>query len=226
MSAFMKCCSVPLLLLLTAATVHGQDSQEARAILEKVSQASQTGRSYRAEFTGSIESKGSGLQQKVDLAGTVTFQRPDKLRMEMKMGPAEILMVRDGAQTWIYMPDPLPIGQSKLYRTFLNGRTPTPGKSAGCPNCNEAKPALEDRQTLEVIFADLKELNHGASFNNAQASITKLHRGSDSGYIGIAQDILTTIANGLRSMVADRGALPVGPETGGCRAERAPGRRL
>jgi outer membrane lipoprotein-sorting protein len=103
MNALMKC-SVPFLLLLTAAAVHGQDSQEARAILEKVSQASQTGRSYRAEFTGSIESKGSGLEQKVDLAGTVTFQRPDKLRLEVKMGPAEILTVRDGAQGWIYMP--------------------------------------------------------------------------------------------------------------------------
>jgi outer membrane lipoprotein-sorting protein/predicted Zn-dependent protease len=96
--------SLLLSLFLTAAAVHGQDSQEARAILERVSQASQTGRSYRAEFTGSIDSKGSGLQQKVELAGTVTFQRPDKLRMEMKMGPAEILMVRDGAEGWIYMP--------------------------------------------------------------------------------------------------------------------------
>src|SRR6266436_4237697 len=86
----------PLLtfLLFSVACVHGQDSQEARAILEKVTQPGQSNRSYRAAFSGSVENKGSGLQQKVEITGTITFDHPDKLRAEIKMGPVEALIVR------------------------------------------------------------------------------------------------------------------------------------
>ncbi len=84
--------------------VYGQDSPAARAILDKVNQASHTGQSYRAEFIGSIENKGTGLQQKIELKGTVIFQQPDKFRMEVQIGPREVLMIRDRTEVWIYHP--------------------------------------------------------------------------------------------------------------------------
>ncbi|MDP8990641.1 MAG: TonB family protein [Acidobacteriota bacterium] len=39
----------------------------------------------------------------MEIAGNVISQAPEKLRAEMKVGPAEILVVRDGAQIWTYM---------------------------------------------------------------------------------------------------------------------------
>ena len=71
--------SLLVLLLTMAGAIYGQDSPDARAILDKVAQASRTGRSYRAEFAGSLESAGTGMQQKVELRGTVIFQQPDKV---------------------------------------------------------------------------------------------------------------------------------------------------
>ena len=88
----------PLLvsLLTMAGAIYGQDSPDARAILDKVAQAGRTGRSYRAEFAGSLESTGKGIQQKVEFGGAIIFQQPDKVRMEIKTGPVETLMVRNG----------------------------------------------------------------------------------------------------------------------------------
>jgi len=106
------------LLLFSVACVYGQDSQEARAILEKVTQPGQSGKSYRAAFSGTAETKGSGLQQKVEITGTITFAHPDKLRAEIKMGPVEALMVRDGAQSWIYRP------ATKQYMKFSSTASP------------------------------------------------------------------------------------------------------
>ena len=89
-------------IFLTFSVAFGQDSPDARAILDKVAQVAKAGRSYRAEFVGSVENKGTGLQQKLELAGNVIAQPPGKLRAEMNVGPAEILVVRDGAQLWTY----------------------------------------------------------------------------------------------------------------------------
>jgi TonB family protein len=91
------------LIFLAFVAANGQDSPDARAILDKVAQASKMGRSYRAEFSGSVENKGTGLQQKLEIAGNVIAQPPGKLRAEIKVGPTEILVVRDGAQIWTYM---------------------------------------------------------------------------------------------------------------------------
>src|SRR5579872_5372453 len=91
-------------LLLTAGICRGQDSPDARAILDRVAQAGPPGRTYRAEFSGSLENSGTGLQQKIALSGNVLFQPPNKLRMEMTMGPTDMLMVRNGAEGWIYYP--------------------------------------------------------------------------------------------------------------------------
>jgi TonB family protein len=100
------------LLLLAFVASYGQDSPEARAILDKAAQASQSGRSYRAEFGGSTEDKSTGFDRKLEFAGTILLQPPGKLRAEVRAGPIEQWTVRDGTQTWLYLP------RAKQYRKF------------------------------------------------------------------------------------------------------------
>ena len=80
------------------------DTPEARSILNMVAQAAQSGRSYRAEFKTSVDTKSNGMQQKIDMTGTILFQPPGKMRMDMNMGPMQMLMVSDGKQGWSYLP--------------------------------------------------------------------------------------------------------------------------
>lgn len=94
----------------------GQDSPEARAILDKVVQASKAGRSYRAEIGGSAENEG----MKIAVAGNAIFQPPGKFRAELTIGPNEILMVGDGSQTWIYQ------AAEKSYRRVVTGSRADP----------------------------------------------------------------------------------------------------
>ena len=118
-------------LLTIAGAIIGQDSPDARAILDKVAQAGRTGRSYRAEFAGTLESTGTGMQQKVELGGTIIFQQPDKVRMEIKTGPVETLMVRNGTETYIYLP------ATKQYTKFT------------------ANPASRTNPDLSMLFGDV-----------------------------------------------------------------------
>jgi TonB family protein len=89
---------------------YGQDSQEAHTILAKVAEASQSGSSYRAEFSGIAEDKGTGYNRKLEFAGSILSQPPDKLRADVKVGSAHQLTVRDGVQTWFY------VSGAKTYR--------------------------------------------------------------------------------------------------------------
>src|SRR5580692_8390676 len=106
--------SVFFLLLLGFSSARGQDSTEARAILEKAARASQSGPSYRAEFSGEMEDKTTGLDRKMELSGYVLSQPPDKSRAEMKVGPTEQWTIRDGAESWVYLP------RTKKYRRFTS----------------------------------------------------------------------------------------------------------
>jgi len=101
------------LVFLAFIAADGQDSPQARAILDRVAQAAKAGRSYRADFSGSAENTGT----KVAFAGNVIFQPPGKIRAALKLGPVEILIVGDGAQTWTYVPS------TKHYRKVAAGAT-------------------------------------------------------------------------------------------------------
>jgi TonB family protein len=94
----MKRAAISLIFLMFSAA-YGQDSPDARAILDKVTQAAKAGRTYRAEFSGSEESKG----KKSTFAGYVIFQPPGKVHTELEVGKAETVMIGDGEQTWIYL---------------------------------------------------------------------------------------------------------------------------
>jgi len=87
------------LIFLTFSIAFGQDSPEARAILDKVSQAAKVGRTYRAEFSGSAENKGTPSM----FTGYVIFQPPGKVHTEVNVGKAATVMIGDGEQTWIYL---------------------------------------------------------------------------------------------------------------------------
>lgn len=102
------------LLLLGFPSAKGQDSPEGRAILEKAARASQSGPSYRAEFTGKMEDRATGLDRKMELSGFVLSQPPDKLRAEMKVGPTDQWTIRDGPESWLYYPG------TKKYRRFTS----------------------------------------------------------------------------------------------------------
>ena len=106
--------SVLYLLLLAFPIAKGQDSPEARAILEKAARANQSGPSYRAEFSGKMEDKAAGLDRKMELSGSVLSQPPDKSRAEMKVGLTEQWTIRDGAESWVYLP------RTKKYRRFTS----------------------------------------------------------------------------------------------------------
>ncbi|HSR08519.1 MAG TPA: TonB family protein [Bryobacteraceae bacterium] len=108
------------LLFLIFSVAFGQDSPEARSILDKVAQASKSGRSYRAEFSGSAEKNGA----KIALAGTAIYQPPGKVHTEWKMGPTETWTIGDGAQTWTYLP-----GTKQYRRTAASAR-----EDAGSPD--------------------------------------------------------------------------------------------
>lgn len=87
------------LIFLTFSIALGQDSPEARAILDKVSEAAKVGRTYRAEFSGSAENKGTPSV----FTGHVIFQPPGKVHTEVNVGKAATVMISDGEQTWIYL---------------------------------------------------------------------------------------------------------------------------
>ncbi len=100
--------------LLAVTSVFAQDSQEARAILEKAALATQSGPSYRGEFTGTQEDKATGFDRRTEFGGTITFQSPSRLRAEMKLGPSERWTIRDGLVTWLYDP------KAKQYRRVVS----------------------------------------------------------------------------------------------------------
>ena len=106
--------SVLFLLLLGFSSAKGQDPPEARAILEKAARASQSGPGYRAQFSGKIEDKATGLDRKMELSGSILTQPPDKSRAEMKVGLTEQWTIRDGAESWVYLP------RTKKYRRFTS----------------------------------------------------------------------------------------------------------
>ncbi len=94
-----------VLTLLLSVTLSAQDSPEARAILKMVSDASQTVRSYRAEFKYSTETKSpsASTSMKMESKATLAFLPPDKMRIEMNSG-VPVQVISDGKAAWTYMP--------------------------------------------------------------------------------------------------------------------------
>ncbi len=145
------------LIFLMFSGAFGQDSPGARAILDKVIQASRAGRSYRTEISGSAENEGT----KIAVAGNALFQSPGKFRAELKIGPNEVLMVGDGSQTWIYQ------AAAKSYRRVTAGSPDASMLAGGTANgLAAAQRAPDEDVTLNgslvhcyVIAAD-RGINH------------------------------------------------------------------
>lgn len=49
-----------------------------------------------------IETKGEGMQNRMDMPSSMTVSSPGKLRIESKSPAGAVLIVSDGSQTWMY----------------------------------------------------------------------------------------------------------------------------
>lgn len=104
MSLQRKSCAVLAMLFAIARFGFAQRQPEALDVLKKVESTYRSMKTFRAEGSVSIETAGQGMQQKMDMPMTLTMVPPNKLRVENKAAPMNMLMIFNGETLWMYLP--------------------------------------------------------------------------------------------------------------------------
>ena len=110
----------PLMFLLFASMALAQQGEDARPLLQQVADAARNVKSWRAEYVASIEITGEGIQSKMEMPSKESCAGPEPIGVGRSLvAGMPVLIVCDGANTWIYMP------ALKQYQK-------TPGTTAAC----------------------------------------------------------------------------------------------
>jgi thiol-disulfide isomerase/thioredoxin len=96
-----------ILLLLSAAPGFSMQSgvpePDPRELVKQSAQAMQRYRSYRLDAVTVIDMKGGAFNNRIEMPTTVAVRRPDRMRVESKSEAADMTIVSDGENTWMYM---------------------------------------------------------------------------------------------------------------------------
>jgi outer membrane lipoprotein-sorting protein len=114
-------------LFVTANIGLAQSQPQALDILTKVATTYRTMKSFQAEATISTDMTSPGMQQKMEMPMTLAAVLPDKMRMENKRAPMNMLLVSNGQTVWMYMP------QINKYAKMDASKFPGAGGGIGAP---------------------------------------------------------------------------------------------
>jgi len=131
----MRAACLGIVLLAQAASA--QSLPDAKGLLEREASALDSYASYRYDEATTLSLTVPGAPQRMEMTVAVTGAAGGRRRMETRMsalGGGTQVMVADGKQTWLYMPE------AKVYGRLPNdGAVPSP-LQALVPTLNAARP--------------------------------------------------------------------------------------
>src|SRR5258708_2348402 len=91
-----------LVAISAAARLLAQDP-DPRELVKQSAAAMQRYHSYRLDAVTVIDTKGGPFNNRIEMPTTVAVRRPDRMRVESTSETAEMTIVSDGENTWLYM---------------------------------------------------------------------------------------------------------------------------
>ena len=95
---------LPMLFLLFAVLASAQQGQDARSLLQQVSDQARNAKSWRAEFVVTLELKGTGVDMRVEAPFKEAVKLPRYARRETTLMGVPAVIVCDGTAAWTYFP--------------------------------------------------------------------------------------------------------------------------
>jgi outer membrane lipoprotein-sorting protein len=106
-----------LVVLMAWTQASSQKVNDATGLLKRVRETYDSLRSFQFEGMTVTESRGTGMQSKMEVPFESDFAEPYKMRIESKFPLMPVLMVSDGKTTWVY------ISSTKIYSKIVELET-------------------------------------------------------------------------------------------------------